>query len=113
MSSEVLDLNLEDVQTSMDLQILLWEQLRFPGYYGCNWDAFWDCVRDPEQSRLPDVLRIRGWNPMNRRFHLRHDARMLRELRRGSNGCAPSATPRPVRTPDARCHLETSARSRA
>ena len=64
----------------MDLQVLLWNQLGFPSHYGRNWDAFWDCVRDPEQSALPSVLRITGWDMMSQQTRLRRDARILRDL---------------------------------
>lgn len=38
----------------------LWKTLGFPGYYGCNWDAFWDCIRSDEQSEMPTRLRVAG-----------------------------------------------------
>ena len=35
-------------------------RLRFPGFYGMNWDAFWDCITDDEMSGMPTVLKIKG-----------------------------------------------------
>jgi ribonuclease inhibitor len=74
----LVELELAGVTTSDELHQLLAAKLGFPSYYGNNWDAFWDCVRDPEQSSMPSVLRIRGWNAL--RFRLPRDARVLREL---------------------------------
>jgi len=51
--------------------------LRFPGYYGRNWDAFWDCITDPDQSTMPDVLRVNGWERLAKR--LPRDAALMRE----------------------------------
>jgi len=34
--------------------------LGFPGYYGMNWDAFWDCILCDDQSCMPHVLKVRG-----------------------------------------------------
>jgi ribonuclease inhibitor len=51
--------------------------LGFPEYYGRNWDAFWDCVCDPGQSQMPDVLRVVGWECLAER--LPRDAKLLRD----------------------------------
>lgn len=34
--------------------------LGFPGYYGWNWDAFWDCISSDDQSSMPTLLKIKG-----------------------------------------------------
>jgi ribonuclease inhibitor len=34
--------------------------LGFPGYYGWNWEAFWDCISSDDQSSMPTLLKIRG-----------------------------------------------------
>jgi RNAse (barnase) inhibitor barstar len=36
------------------------KKLNFPGYYGFNLNAFWDCIRDPEQSSMPSTLIVEG-----------------------------------------------------
>ena len=74
---EVIELDLASVETPMALHVMLWDRLGFPSYYGCNWDAFWDCVTDPQQSSMPDVLRLSGWSILNRRMP--RDARLLRQ----------------------------------
>ena len=52
--------------------------LGFPGYYGMNWDAFWDCVCDPEQSAMPQHLLLKGMSHLEER--LPDDARKLRAI---------------------------------
>lgn len=52
-----------DVSGTYDDETLheyLSKTLGFPGYYGLNWDAFWDCILDDDQSCMPAVLRVRG-----------------------------------------------------
>lgn len=36
------------------------KKLNFPGYYGYNLDAFWDCITDEEQSSMPQKLLVEG-----------------------------------------------------
>ena len=36
------------------------KKLNFPGYYGHNLDAFWDCIMDEDQSSMPQRLRVEG-----------------------------------------------------
>lgn len=38
--------------------------LGFPGYYGMNWDAFWDCILCDDQSAMPHVLKVRGFDDL-------------------------------------------------
>jgi RNAse (barnase) inhibitor barstar len=40
--------------------------LGFPGYYGFNWHAFWDCICDEDQSCMPDILKVRGFDELRR-----------------------------------------------
>ena len=70
------ELDLSAAGSSQELHGLLADTLRFPSYYGRNWDAFWDCIRDPEQSVMPAVLRVRGWESLLRR--LPRDAQLFR-----------------------------------
>jgi len=75
---EVIDLDLTSVETAIELHLMLSDRLAFPDYYGRNWDAFWDCITDPEQSSMPHVLRLSGWLVLNQRMP--RDARSLRQL---------------------------------
>ena len=59
MRSGAVELDVSAVQTAAQLHELLSAELSFPDYYGRNWDAFDECIRDPE-IHLPDVVRVRG-----------------------------------------------------
>lgn len=54
------EIDVSSVTSREELHVLLARELGFPGYYGKNWDAFWDCIRDPEQSQMPNHLVVRG-----------------------------------------------------
>ncbi len=71
------EINLGVVSSSAELHKLLALRLHFPEYYGANWDAFWDCVRDPEQSQLPPKLIFHGWSQLAAR--LPRDSEILRQ----------------------------------
>ena len=72
---EVVEIAVSEVTESGELQLLLMRALDFPGWYGCNWNAFWDAITGLIQ--MPKVLRIRGWNRLVER--LPDDARLMRE----------------------------------
>ena len=36
----------KDLKDYMDLHLRIKENMQFPSYYGCNLDAFWDCLTD-------------------------------------------------------------------
>lgn len=42
------------------------EALDFPDYYGCNWDAFWDCLTD--MVGRPIHIEIIGFNVIEEKF---------------------------------------------
>ena len=70
-------LDFNDVKTAEELHELLRVQLRFPEYYGRNFDALWDCIRDPEQSNIPPLLEITGLSALA--LVLPREAQLLRE----------------------------------
>jgi hypothetical protein len=71
------ELDLATVRTPVELQQLLFDSFRLPGWYGFNWNAFHDSITDPEQSTLPATVVIRGWAVLIARMP--EDARYLRE----------------------------------
>lgn len=81
----LVDLDVSEIATPEALQVLLESRLGFPGYNGRNWDAFWDCITDPDQSAMPDVLRVTGWERLAKR--LPRDAALMRERRRRRFTC--------------------------
>jgi ribonuclease inhibitor len=76
MRGEVL-IDVSGVRTVEALHDLLAEKFSFSDHYGRNWDAFWDCITDPEQSQMPSLLRVSGWPALNQ--FLAPEARLLRE----------------------------------
>lgn len=43
------------------------KKLNFPGYYGYNLDAFWDCITDEGQSSMPRRLVVEGLSDLKGR----------------------------------------------
>jgi ribonuclease inhibitor len=66
--SAPLVIDVSDASNAHELHALLARQLSFPDYYGHNWDAFWDCVTDPEQSKMPAVLHVVGFSALASRL---------------------------------------------
>ena len=54
------------------------KKLGFPSYYGFNFDAFWDCIRDDEQSTMPLTLIVEGLSDLKK---------YLPEEHKKLNGC--------------------------
>ncbi|KPA87850.1 Barstar, RNAse (barnase) inhibitor [Pseudomonas asplenii] len=71
----LVEVDLSDVTSSDALHSLLSHALGFPGWYGCNWDAFWDAIT--ALVPMPLQLKLLGWESFSRR--LPNDARLLKE----------------------------------
>ena len=41
---EIYTLDFTKVEHYSDMHLIIREALDWPEYYGCNWDAFWDCL---------------------------------------------------------------------
>ena len=35
-----------EVNYYLEMHAVIWHAFEFPDYYGCNWSAFWDCLKD-------------------------------------------------------------------
>jgi RNAse (barnase) inhibitor barstar len=57
-SATELDIDVSLVATARQLHELLAQRLGFPDYYGHNWDAFDECIRDVTG---PLVVRVTGF----------------------------------------------------
>lgn len=76
--------DLRQVTTKQELHLALKETFGFPAHYGCNWDAFWDCLG--ELSPVPTVIELIGFGeaygrlgyPMTVLLNILHDFRRLR-----------------------------------
>ena len=78
MSAEEITIDVGFASSKQSLHEMFAAVLGFPGYYGMNWDAFRDCVLDPEQSSMPHHLIIEGWPRLQER--LPRDAERLRGI---------------------------------
>ena len=43
---EVYTIDFTNVKNYLEMHFVIREALDWPEYYGCNWDAFWDCLTD-------------------------------------------------------------------
>jgi RNAse (barnase) inhibitor barstar len=78
MSAEEITLDVGFASTKRSLHEMFAAVLGFPGYYGMNWDAFWDCICDPEQSSMPQHLILKGMSYLEER--LPKDTDILRKI---------------------------------
>ena len=73
---EIVTIDLREVISSKDLQIVLMEKLEFPDFYGKNWNAFWDSITGLVE--MPQKIIFLGWDTFS--VKLPKDAEMLRNL---------------------------------
>ena len=50
-----------------EIHSIIKKELDFPDYYGCNWDAFWDCLTD--MVGRPVNIRIIGIENIENKFN--------------------------------------------
>ena len=50
----------------LEMHFVIRQALDFPDYYGCNWDAFWDCLTD--MVGRPINIEIIGLDVIERKF---------------------------------------------
>ena len=55
-----------DVQYYIEMHLIIREALDFPDYYGCNLDAFWDCITDMMGDSMH--IEILGFDVIERKF---------------------------------------------
>lgn len=60
------DIDLSEVASSSELHSVLSDALDFPGWYGCNWNAFWDAITGLVE--MPAQLRLSGWEALSERL---------------------------------------------
>lgn len=60
------EIDLRDVESPAKLHETLRDALGFPGWYGCNWDAFWDSITGLVE--MPETLRLLGWSARQERL---------------------------------------------
>ena len=55
-----------NVKDYLEMHFVIRDALDWPDYYGCNWDAFWDCLTD--MIGRPIHIEILGLDVIERRF---------------------------------------------
>ena len=55
-----------NVNHYLEMHFIIRQALDFPDYYGCNWDAFWDCLTD--MVGRPIHIEIIGLDVIERKF---------------------------------------------
>ena len=66
MSKEKYTIDFTNVNYYLEMHAVIWYALEFPDYYGCNWDAFWDCLTDMYGD--PIHIEIIGLEVIERKF---------------------------------------------
>jgi len=70
--AKVLEINVGEVRSREELHELLFQAFAFPDYYGRNWDAFDECIRD---VTTPEVIKVSGLESM--RFRLPRETKLF------------------------------------
>ena len=66
MSKEKYTIDFTNVNYYLEMHGVIWRALEFPDYYGCNWDAFWDCLTN--MVGRPIHIEIVGLDVIERKF---------------------------------------------
>ena len=72
---QLLEIDLRAITSAEELHSLLMESLNLPGWYGANWDAFWDAITGLVE--MPYTVRFLGWPQFSQR--LPREAVLLKE----------------------------------
>ena len=73
-----------NVKYYLEMHAVIKSSLKFPKYYGCNWDAFWDCLSDMYGE--PVHIKIIGIEVIERKFDGAAE-KMLRILKKAKHDC--------------------------
>ena len=63
---ELYILDFSKAEHYLEIHKIIKAELDFPDYYGCNWDAFWDCLTD--MVGRPVNIRIIGIENIEKTF---------------------------------------------
>ena len=55
-----------NVKNYLEMHFIIRDALDFPEHYGCNWDAFWDCLTD--MAGRPVYIEIIGLDVIEQKF---------------------------------------------
>lgn len=63
---ELYTIDFTNVQHYLEMHFVIRKALDWPDYYGCNWDAFWDCLTN--MVGRPVHIEIIGLDVIERKF---------------------------------------------
>lgn len=66
MNQKIYTVDFSNVTYYSEVHYTIKSALEFPDYYGCNWDAFWDCLTDMYGEKLH--IKIIGLEVVKRKF---------------------------------------------
>ena len=76
MTPKKYTLDFTNVTHFLEVHYIIKTSLDFPDYYGCNWDAFWDCLTDMRGD--PVHIEIIGLDVIEKKFD--NTANMMIEI---------------------------------
>ena len=77
---ELYSIDFRQIQYYQEFHVIIKHALDFPDYYGCNWDAFWDCIT--AFLGRPTHIEILGLDVVERKFGADTTQKMLEILKR-------------------------------
>jgi ribonuclease inhibitor len=69
-------INLQPISSIGELHRTFSNELKFPEFYGMNWDAFWDTITGIVE--MPKILKLTRWKEFSVRFP--DDSKVLKEI---------------------------------
>ena len=63
---EIYTIDFTNVQYYLEMHSVIRQALDWPDYYGCNWDAFWDCLTN--MIGRPIHIEIMGLETVDKKF---------------------------------------------
>ncbi len=63
---ELYTLDFRQIKNYLEMHFIIKKEFDWPDYYGCNWDAFWDCLTN--MLGRPIRIEILGLDVVERKF---------------------------------------------
>ena len=65
-NTKLKSIDMGQIVSNKHMHQLFWEKLRFPKFYGENWDALWDAITGLVE--MPKKLELYNWNKFEKEF---------------------------------------------
>ena len=76
MENELIEIDLNNIQSIEDFHRTVKLKLDFPEFYGMNWDAFWDSITSI--VKMPKILKFKNQQAFNEKFP--RDSKILKKI---------------------------------